>query len=233
MIETRSMKFCLKKNKSGGKTKKSVKIEIKKKDKYTNVRRNKQGIKRKSYDDVYYGQPGYELAVWNLANPILGKDPTEWRKCRMTGEVMRYSHRGKNESPYNWDIDHKIPRSRGGSDHICNLEAINASKNRSMGSSMVNKPEQVVLYFDAIRELCGIQDKVYPGFKWRKSMIGKMFLVKASPRTNPELATILDFDNQSVRISWKYTNWEKRLPLDARLFEPVPDSRPTRNGSVA
>ena len=198
-----------------------------------NIPRTKQGIKRKSYDNVYYGQPGYELAVWNLAKTIPGKDPAEWRKCRMTGKVMRYSHRGKNESDSNWDVDHKIPKARGGSDHICNLEAINSSKNRSIGNSMDDKPEQVVKYFDAIREHRGIQDKVHPGFKWRKSIIGKMFLVKASPRTNPELATILDFDNQSVRIAWKYTNWEKRLPLDARLFEPVSDGRPTRNGSVA
>lgn len=209
--------------------KKTKRQELKSLEKHQNIPRNKCQIKKR---DIYYGQPGDKDATWEKGQKIKGKDPAEYRRCRRSGKVMRYSHYGKkSKSIYNWHMDHVIPQARGGSHHISNLEPVNAPKNCAMGSSMDDKPEEVEPYFDAIREHCGIQDEVHPGFKWRrKNMIGKMFLVKASPRTIPELATILDYDfeKKSVLIAWKYTNWEKRLPLDERLFEPISEGRPRR-----
>jgi hypothetical protein len=213
--------------------KKTKRQESKSLEKHQNIPRNKCQIKKrqKSIEDIYYGRPGDKDATWEKGQKIEGKDPDEYRRCGRSGREMRYSHYGKknHESLYNWHMDHVIPKARGGSNHISNLEPVNASKNCAMGSSMDDK--DIESYFDEIREHCGIQDEVHPGLKWRrKNMIGKMFLVKASPRTIPELATILDYDyeKKSVLIAWKYTNWKKRLPLDGRLFEPISEGRPRR-----
>ncbi len=75
--------------------------------------------------------------VWNKAKPIQDKSKDLYRKDPYGNTMYRKSH-GKS-SPMGWDVDHIKPESRGGSDKINNLQALNFSINRSKGASLVKK----------------------------------------------------------------------------------------------
>lgn len=78
-----------------------------------------------------------KLNVWNRAKPVRGKDPEKYRKDPY-GKEMYFDSHGKG-SEKGWDIDHINPKSKGGSDSTRNLQALNASINRSKGDSLVKK----------------------------------------------------------------------------------------------
>jgi CRISPR/Cas system Type II protein with McrA/HNH and RuvC-like nuclease domain len=98
-----------------------------------------------------YGRPGCKDSVWKKGKIIKDMDPTEFRICKMSNSIIRYSHYGDNSSIHNWDIDHIIPKSRNGSDDISNLQPVSSSKNRSIGNSIKNKPHVMEKMFEEIR----------------------------------------------------------------------------------
>lgn len=174
-----------------------------------------------SKNSTNYGRSGCKDAVWRKGSKIVGKNPTEYRKCVLSGKMIRYSHYGNNKSRYNWDIDHIVPRSRNGSDHISNLQPVSASKNRSIGSSLSEKPHVMIKIFDAMRLKRGIDIDTRITFRWDDSIIGKPFWVKASPITAPQIASIVSYNKTSVQVFWEAAGWETTLPLDGSLFEPI------------
>ena len=72
--------------------------------------------------------------VWKLAKPIRRKDPDVYRQDPYHNQMYKKSY-GLN-SKQGWEIDHIKPVSRGGSDHIRNLQAMNTAKNRELGDSL-------------------------------------------------------------------------------------------------
>jgi 5-methylcytosine-specific restriction endonuclease McrA len=82
-----------------------------------------------------YGQKDTAIKVFNLAKPIVGKDPKLYRQDPYKNQMYLHS-RGKC-SKQGWDIDHIKPSSKGGSDSIRNLQALNPSINRSKGNTLV------------------------------------------------------------------------------------------------
>ncbi len=66
--------------------------------------------------------------VWEKGRRIKGKDPRFYRKDKC-GNVMYYHSHGKN-TPKGWTIDHSKPISKGGTDHLNNLQPLNSSTNR-------------------------------------------------------------------------------------------------------
>jgi len=178
-----------------------------------------------------YGRSGCKDAVWRKGIKIVGKNPDEYRKCVLSGKVIRYSHYGNNKSRYNWDIDHIVPKSRNGSDHISNLQPVVSSKNRSIGCSLSEKPEVMVRMFDAMRVKRGISAHMRMTFRWDDSIIGKPFLVKASPVTAPQIARVISYDKTGVRVFWEDARWETSLPLDHALFEPISEGRTIRRAN--
>lgn len=84
-----------------------------------------------------YGGSNTKDKVWALAAIIGGKDPNTHRQDPY-GNVMYKASYGQ-ATPMGWEIDHIIPPSRGGSDDIINLQALNTSVNRSKGNSLVKK----------------------------------------------------------------------------------------------
>ena len=75
--------------------------------------------------------------VWNRAKVIRGKDPGRYRQDPY-GHPMYWSSYNKN-SEMGWEIDHIKPKSKGGSDSIRNLQALNLRVNRSKGNTLRKK----------------------------------------------------------------------------------------------
>jgi 5-methylcytosine-specific restriction endonuclease McrA len=72
--------------------------------------------------------------VWQGGRPIDGYDASVWRhdKC---GAVMKYSEHGNTDSDHGWEIDHIIPRAKGGQTTTENLQPLNWKNNRAKGDS--------------------------------------------------------------------------------------------------
>jgi len=71
--------------------------------------------------------------VWDKGTPIRGKNPDTWRKDP-EGNVIRYGSYG-TQGEYGWEIDHKKPSSKGGSDNIRNLQPLQWEENRKKGNT--------------------------------------------------------------------------------------------------
>ena len=66
--------------------------------------------------------------VWEKANPISGENPDSWRKDSQ-GNKIRHASYG-TEGEYGWEIDHRHPKSKGGSDNQRNLQPLHWEANR-------------------------------------------------------------------------------------------------------
>ena len=72
--------------------------------------------------------------VWSKAKKIRGEEPSKVRQDPY-GNRIRKVRFGK-DSPEGWEIDHIKPKSKGGSDHPRNLQAMQTDKNRELGDSL-------------------------------------------------------------------------------------------------
>lgn len=75
--------------------------------------------------------------VFAKAEKIKNKNPDLYR-ADPYGNVMFKSSHGKN-TKMGWDIDHIKPKSRGGSNDIVNLQALNSRVNKQKGGTLVKK----------------------------------------------------------------------------------------------
>lgn len=66
--------------------------------------------------------------AWNNATKIRGKNPNLYRKDDYGNPIYRPSY-GKT-SDMGWELDHKYPKSKGGSDSSKNLQAVQWEENR-------------------------------------------------------------------------------------------------------
>ncbi len=66
--------------------------------------------------------------VWEKAKPIKGKNPDVWRKDPLGKKIRKPSY--GTEGEYGWEIDHKKPKEKGGSDDLRNLQPLNWKDNR-------------------------------------------------------------------------------------------------------
>ena len=66
--------------------------------------------------------------TWEKASTIRGKNPDTWRKDT-TGKKIRRGSYG-TVGDYGWEVDHKNPKAKGGSDHGRNLQALHWKENR-------------------------------------------------------------------------------------------------------
>ena len=69
--------------------------------------------------------------VWEKASPIHGKDPDVWRRDT-EGNKIRYGSYG-TKGRFGWEIDHKHPKAKGGSDNLKNLQPLHWKENREKG----------------------------------------------------------------------------------------------------
>jgi len=70
--------------------------------------------------------------IWDKGQTIKGKDPNLYRKD-IKGHKM-YKHSYGKMSEMGWNVDHSKPVSKGGTDHLNNLQPMNSRANSSKGN---------------------------------------------------------------------------------------------------
>lgn len=73
-------------------------------------------------------------AVWNKAKKVRGEDSDEVRQDPYGNEIRKDQF--GEDTDEGWEIDHIKPESKGGSDAIRNLQALQTEKNRELGDSL-------------------------------------------------------------------------------------------------
>lgn len=71
------------------------------------------------------------LAVWQKARIVPGVDPAVMRKDA-GGAWIRLAEYGK-ETHCGWQVDHIVPRAKGGGHQLANLQPLHYLNNRSKG----------------------------------------------------------------------------------------------------
>ena len=66
--------------------------------------------------------------VWDKATPIRGKDEDVWRRDS-EGNKIRWGSYG-TQGEFGWEIDHKNPVAKGGTDSLRNLQPLHWEENR-------------------------------------------------------------------------------------------------------
>ncbi len=74
-------------------------------------------------------------AVWAKGNIDERYHPNEYR-YDVHGKWMRYVDYGNRNSDFGWEIDHMFPLSKGGSNHISNLQPLNYLSNVRKSDSL-------------------------------------------------------------------------------------------------
>ena len=72
--------------------------------------------------------------VWEKGKPIKGNNPDVWRKDAEGNKIKHGSYGTTGE--YGWEIDHKYPVSKGGSDQQKNLQPLHWQENREKSDNI-------------------------------------------------------------------------------------------------
>lgn len=80
-------------------------------------------------------------AIWKKAAVTPNSDPSTWRKD-VAGAWIKRSEYGNRDSEYGWEVDHIIPKSKGGKTELGNLRPLQHQNNASKGN---NYPEWVAV----------------------------------------------------------------------------------------
>ena len=72
-------------------------------------------------------------AVWNKGRRVLFRDPNLYR-TDVLGNIIYRAAYGK-ESPMGWEIDHRKPVAKGGTDHLNNLQPLQSRANARKGDT--------------------------------------------------------------------------------------------------
>lgn len=67
-------------------------------------------------------------AAWDAARTIRGKNPNLFRRDAYGNEIYKPAY--GTQGTKGWEVDHKRPRSKGGSDSPRNLQALQTKENR-------------------------------------------------------------------------------------------------------
>ena len=69
--------------------------------------------------------------VWEKARKIRGENPDVWRKDNHGNKIRKASYGIQGE--YGWELDHKNPKSKGGTDKAQNIQPLHWKENRKKG----------------------------------------------------------------------------------------------------
>jgi hypothetical protein len=66
--------------------------------------------------------------TWEKARPIRGQNPHAWRRDPYDNVIRRGSYGTQGE--YGWELDHRKPTSKGGTDADRNIQPVHWEENR-------------------------------------------------------------------------------------------------------
>ncbi len=69
--------------------------------------------------------------AWDKARKIRGKNPDDRRRDSFGNEMRKASY--GTLGSYGWELDHKKPKSKGGTDSSRNIQALHWKANRKKG----------------------------------------------------------------------------------------------------
>ena len=69
--------------------------------------------------------------TWLQASTIRGKNPNLWRRDELGHPIYKPAY--GTEGPSGWEVDHRNPVAKGGTDHRRNLRALQTKANREKG----------------------------------------------------------------------------------------------------
>jgi len=75
--------------------------------------------------------------IWNKAKPMRGKNPDVWKKDKYNKKIRFGSYGTTGE--YGWEIDHKNPKDKGGSNQDRNLQPLHWKENRKKSDKVSYK----------------------------------------------------------------------------------------------
>ena len=70
--------------------------------------------------------------AWDKASPIRRRNPNLWRKDPQGNRIYKPAY--GTEGQYGWEVDHKTPKAKGGTDDPRNLQALQWEANREKGA---------------------------------------------------------------------------------------------------
>ena len=173
---------------------------------------------------VRYGSQECPNEVWKKASPIEGKNPDIWR-YDVAGVKIRFDDLKSATSRYAWNIDHIIPKTRGGSDELINLQPLNRRDNISCGNGCSrDKPGyDKRAHFECILESLMVSIKKRQTIKLQE---GEVINVRQSPCPNAfwRRAIILSASKQHDKVIVRWVDGKKYnedLVYDNRLFDKL------------
>ncbi|MCL2606076.1 MAG: HNH endonuclease [Coriobacteriia bacterium] len=75
--------------------------------------------------------------AWEKAKPIRGQNPDVYRRDNAGNKIRKASYGTLGD--YGWELDHKKPVSKGGSDKPQNIQPLHWKENRRKGNKYPNK----------------------------------------------------------------------------------------------
>ena len=74
--------------------------------------------------------------AWNNARPIRGKNPNLHRRDSAGNQIYKPAYGTQGDQ--GWEVDHKKPKSKGGSNSSRNLQALQSATNRRKSNKYPN-----------------------------------------------------------------------------------------------
>lgn len=78
--------------------------------------------------------------AWEKAKSIRGKNPDAWRKDKHGNKIRKGSYGTQGE--YGWELDHKKPSAKGGSNKPKNIQPLHWEENREKGDKYPYKKKK-------------------------------------------------------------------------------------------
>ena len=75
--------------------------------------------------------------AWETASPVKGKNPELYRKDNYGNEIYKPSYGKQGEK--SWEVDHKKPVAKGGTESLRNIQALKTSVNREKSHKYPHK----------------------------------------------------------------------------------------------